>query len=212
LSTVNSTAELLVILFPILDDLWVEEQAGYFEFNAILRSVIGALEAVLLRRAPRDMRALEQAIKAHLKAERLEREKQHALQAALVERQREAAVKHHHNKHHPRATNSRVTAPVVQLPVAEAVPSPAAVDAHTAAAATADQPQVEDAVSSSSIDATPYQSDPSTSAEVIIAAPGPDDATETVDSTPPPLPPKRNASLAAPSSKNATAISSLSFR
>lgn len=105
LAALHSMGELVATLFPILDDLWVEEDADYFAFNHILRSVMGALETALVKRTPRDLSALARDMKAHLAQERRERLRQEKLRAAMAQKQREATNKKHHV--HPQTHSHR---------------------------------------------------------------------------------------------------------
>lgn len=171
LDSVHSMAELLVVLFPILDDQFVEQEAGYFQFNDVLRSVLSALEVTLLRKNPPDMRTLESAMKSHLRSVRAEREQAKAVQLAQEKARLEMILKR-------QASQSASSAPT---PSPTAAPSPPAATAEKP-----DEPTAAATEASTAPAAAPSESTATKSSESTSTAPV--DATSTA---PPPVPAKR---------------------
>ena len=106
--------ELVSALFPLLDDLWVESGATYFDFNTVLRQTVANAEAVLLRRNPRDLPALAAGVRALMRRNRAEREQQRRLAAQRAEKQRieaqrksEHASAQRHRRAHSQAANAQ---------------------------------------------------------------------------------------------------------
>ena len=214
LRSIDSVAELLYILFPLLDSLWVEEDAGYFQFNAILRHIIHSLEYVLVRKFPRDLAQLESSMRQHIRSERLERVKQKQLQAALAEKQREQAIKKHQQHHHQHAhKNNTPTTAATTAPTASNSEVSASPPVNDVPSSSPPEPIVstKEAVITMPVDAATGDPAP-TSAPAIDPSPSPsDESPSSVASSPP----SSSSTAQIPASANVAmkaGASSLSFR